>query len=162
MKSSLLLLVSLILVVPNAFAAKEMDLICHSGPGMYAKYRQTRNNQNITVHFKRQRDSHARKKVPAGYCTFRSAGIGQNLPDKLFLTKKNPRNTLMALHISPTSVNIDFQSMSQGAGLTPQVKAMIDMMRRHRRYIIKAKIENVGGIIGRAWVVKSIGWNNTL
>ena len=162
MRFSLLFFIPFVVMGTNVTAAEERELICHSGPGMYAKYRQTRNNQNITVFFKRQKVSHARKKVTAGYCAFPLGGISKDLPDRLFMTKKNPRNTLMALHISPTTVNIDFQAMNKGTGVTPQIKAMIDMIQRHRRYIIRAKVENVGGIIGKAWVVKSIGWNNTL
>ena len=151
----LLLLLSPLLI-STSFAAEQRDLICHSGPGMFAKYRQTNKNQNITIHFKRQNVSHKERKVEPGYCTFRQRGIGPRASNKLYISKKNKRSNLLGLHISPTTVTIDYKAMSQGAGIDPQIKTMMQLMHRHKRFMVKTELKNVGGIIGWAWVFKSI------
>jgi hypothetical protein len=150
------------LFVPDSFAGEERDIICHSGPGMYAKYRQTRLHRGLTIHFKRQNISHANKKVPPGYCSFPLAGMGSDSPDKLYYSQDNQRSTLLALHISPTTLNVDYQAFVNGVGLDPRTEAMMKMMHTHRRYIIKAVRKKIDGPIGWVWFVKSIGWNNTL
>lgn len=162
MKHLLLILSLSPLLISNSFAAEKRDLICHSGPGMFAKYRQTNKNQNITIYFKRQAVSHAKRKVGPGYCAFQQGGIGSHVSNKLYMAKKNARNTLLGLHISPTTVTVDYKAMSQGAGINPQIKVMMELMHRHKRFIVKTEYKKIGGIIGWAWVVESVGWNNTL
>lgn len=165
MKYLLLVIMSLFvmpLFTSNLFAANERDIICHSGPGMYAKYRQTRLNRGLTIYFKRQNISHANKKVSPGYCAFPIAGMGPESPNKLYFSTKNQRSTLLALHISPTTVNVDYQAFVNGVGLDPRTECMMKMMHAHRRYIIKAVRKKIDGPIGWIWFVKSIGWNNTL
>jgi hypothetical protein len=143
------------------YAAEERELICQTGPGMYGKYRQTPMHQTIRVHFKKQNVSHANKKVGPGFCSFPLAGMGKEWSNELFLSVDNPRDTLLALHISPSSINMDYKAMNNRWTINNKIKAMIKMLHhKNQRYIIRAVHKKVDG--KWVWKVKSIGWNNTL
>ncbi len=143
------------------YAAEERDLICQTGPGMHGTYGQTPRHQKMTIYFKRQNISHANKKVEPGYCTFALAGMGNEWSDKLFINVDNNRDTLLSLHISPTTMSLNEQAMAGANTIDPRIKEMFKMLHQpNRRYIIRAVHKKMFG--QWVWEVKSIGWNNTL
>ena len=143
------------------YAGEERELICQTGPGMYGEYRQTPLHQTIRIHFTKQHISHANKKVEPGFCSFPLSGMGNSWSNELFLSEKNPRDTLLALQISPNSINMDYRAMNSRWTINKKIKAMIKMLQhKNQRYIIRAVHKKVGG--KWVWKVKSIGWNKAL
>lgn len=151
-----LFIIILSLFMSNSFAEEIRTLYCHSGPGMSGKYTQSKMRNTMTINFRWLSISHKEQPVAPGYCTFGSKGLGPEWSNKLYFTKKKPRNFYFELDISPTDMSIDYGKGGKGVpGLHTIVKSMMKMLHNHRVYKISAVHKKVDHV-GLVWVVKSI------
>jgi hypothetical protein len=141
-------LAMIVLAPVNGRAENYATLVCKSGQGLYAKYRQSRTARSLRVHFtKSQRAADAG--LQPGTCAWKNGPLAAELPAVAFLSRENEPGTFVALTVGPRAAALDYQAMQvPGApGIGPKMLALLRQIQTTNKvFHLKVQLRNVSEV----------------